>query len=64
MSSSKTKFIPESITTTVDQAAEVSGKGFDKTLSAIKASVEKASKGFETSQAKMKESVEKAVKTA
>ena len=64
MSSSKTKFIPEAITTTIDQTAEVSGKGFDKTLAAIKESVEKASKGFETSHAKMKANVEKAVKTA
>ena len=60
MSSTKSKAAAEP--TTIEHASEISVKGFDKTLAAVKEGIEKATKGLETSQAKLKEGVEKAVK--
>lgn len=68
MSSTKAKAAVESAAATIEhnakEAADISAKGFDKTLMAMKEGMEKASKGLETSQMKMKEGVEKAMKTA
>jgi phasin family protein len=64
MSSSKTKAAVDTAAATIEHTADVSAKGFDKTLSSMKEGMEKAAKGIETSQMKMKESVEKAMKTA
>jgi phasin family protein len=68
MSSTKAKAAVESAAATIEhnakEAADVSAKGFDKTLLAMKEGMEKATKGLETSQIKMKEGVEKAMKTA
>jgi phasin family protein len=64
MSSTKSKPVVDSTATTIEHTANVSAKGFDKTLSSMKEGMEKATKGLETSQTKMKESVEKAMKTA
>jgi phasin family protein len=68
MSSTKAKAAAEAAAATIEHVAhtteEVSAKGFDKTLLAMKEGMEKATKGIETSQMKMKESVEKAMKTA
>ncbi len=48
----------------IDTTTDVTAKGFEHTLSAVKEGIEKATKGFETSQVKLKESVEKALKTS
>jgi phasin family protein len=68
MSSTKAKAAAEQAAATIEHAAhtgeQISAKGFDKTLSAMKEGMEKATKGIESSQIKMKESVEKAMKTA
>ena len=63
MSSTKSKAGAE-VTTTIEQSVDAAGKGFDKTLVAVKDGMERAAKGLETSQVKIKEQVEKAMKTA
>jgi len=68
MSATKTKAAAaaatETATQTIETAAEVSVKNFEKSISAVREGIEKATKGLETSQAKLKEGVEKAVKTS
>lgn len=66
MSATKTKAAAatEAATSTIETAAEVSVKNFEKSVSAVREGIEKATKGLETSQAKLKEGVEKAVKTS
>lgn len=68
MSATKTKAATtaaaEAATSSMESAAEVSVKNFEKSLSAVREGIEKATKGLETSQAKLKENVEKAVKTS
>lgn len=54
----------EAATTSIESAAEVSVKNFEKSIAAVREGIEKATKGLETSQAKLKEGVEKAVKTS
>ena len=61
MSSTKSKAAAEAATT-LEHAADVSAKGFDKTLQVMKEGMEKATKGLESSQMKLKEGVQKAVK--
>ena len=67
MSASKTKAAAAAATetaSTIETAAEVSVKNFEKSIAAVREGIEKATKGLETSQAKLKEGVEKAVKTS
>ena len=68
MSATKTKAAAanatEAATTTIETAAEVSVKNFEKSVAAVREGIDKATKGLETSQAKLKEGVEKAVKTS
>lgn len=54
----------ETMSATIDTAADVSVKNFEKSIAAVREGIEKATKGLETSQAKLKEGVEKAVKTS
>ena len=60
----KTSAAAENAATTIEAAADVSVKSFEKSLTAVREGIEKATKGLETSQAKLKEGVEKAVKTS
>lgn len=60
----KTAAAAESAASTIETAADVSVKSFEKSLAAVREGIEKATKGLETSQAKLKEGVEKAVKTS
>ncbi len=68
MSATKTKASATAAATeaasTIETAAEVSVKNFEKSIAAVREGIEKATKGLETSQAKLKEGVEKAVKTS
>lgn len=61
MSTTKAKAAASEV---IDTSAEVTAKGFETTLSAVKEGIEKATKGFESSQVKLKESVEKAMKSS
>ncbi|MDE2240452.1 MAG: phasin family protein [Rhodospirillales bacterium] len=60
----KTAIAAETAATTMESAADVSVKSFEKSLSVLREGIEKATKGFEASQAKLKEGVEKAMKTS
>jgi phasin family protein len=64
MSSTKSKAAAEAAATTIEHNADMSTKGFEKSLQAVREGIEKATKGLETSQMKLKEGVEKAVKTS
>lgn len=65
MSATKAKAaIAAETAATLDSAAEVSAKSFEKSISAVREGIEKATKGLETSQAKLKEGVEKAMKSS
>ncbi|MDE1895972.1 MAG: phasin family protein [Rhodospirillales bacterium] len=66
MSATKAKaaIAAETAASTIDGAADVSAKSFEKSISAVREGIEKATKGLETSQAKLKEGVEKAMKTS
>lgn len=48
----------------IDTTTDVTAKGFEKTMAAVKDGIEKATQGFETSQAKLKENMEKAMKSS
>ncbi|MBU6419739.1 MAG: TIGR01841 family phasin [Proteobacteria bacterium] len=60
----KTAIAAETAAATMESAADVSVKSFEKSLSVLREGIEKATKGFEASQAKLKEGVEKAMKTS
>ncbi|MDE2319900.1 MAG: phasin family protein [Rhodospirillales bacterium] len=66
MSATKAKaaIAAETAASTMESAADVSAKSFEKSISAVREGIEKATKGLETSQAKLKEGVEKAMKTS
>lgn len=61
MSTTKAK---AAATETIDTASDVTAKGFESTMAAVKEGIEKATKGFETSQARLKENMEKAMKSS
>ena len=61
MSTTKAKAVASEA---IDTTTEVTTKGFETTLAAVKEGIEKATKGFESSQIKLKESMEKAVKSS
>jgi phasin family protein len=63
MSNTNSKAASEAAAT-IERTADVTNKGFDKTLVAMKEGVERAAKGLEISQAKVKENMEKAMKSA
>jgi phasin family protein len=54
----------ETVAAVNETAAAAAQKGFDQTITSLKAGMEQAAAGFETTQAKMKEGMEKAMKTA
>lgn len=60
----KTSAVAENVTAAAAQAADVSAKTFEKSISTARENIEKATRGFEVSQVKIKESVEKAMKNS